>query len=195
MKRLLITGFDPFGGADINPSWEAVRRLPDRIGDWQLTKIEIPTVFGLAAQTVLDTAQDLQPDAIICVGQAGGRDAVTPETYGVNLRHARIVDNAGNQPLAKPIVQGAPATYASTLPVRDMVRAVCQEGLPCRLSYSAGRFVCNDVLYTLLHHYQGTHTKVGFVHVPYLPEQAKDGQPSMTLDEIVQALEIIIEVI
>ena len=195
MKRLLITGFDPFGGADINPSWEAVKRLPDQIGDLQLTKIEIPTVFGLAAQTVLDVARDLQPDAIICVGQAGGRDAVTPELYGVNLRHARIVDNAGNQPLAQPMVQGAPATYASTLPVRDMVRAVCREGLPCRLSYSAGRFVCNDVLYTLLHYYRGTDTKVGFVHVPYLPEQAKDGQPSMTLDEIVQALEIIIEVI
>ena len=195
MKRLLITGFDPFGGADINPSWEAVKHLPDQIGDLQLTKIEIPTVFGLAAQTVLDVARDLQPDAIICVGQAGGRDAVTPELYGVNLRHARIVDNAGNQPLVQPMVQGAPATYASTLPVRDMVRAVCQEGLPCRLSYSAGRFVCNDVLYTLLHHYQGTHTKVGFVHVPYLPEQAKDGQPSMTLADIANALEAAIKVI
>ena len=86
MKRLLITGFDPFGGAAINPSWEAVKHLPDQIGDWQVTKLEIPTVFGLAAQTVLDVARDLQPDAIICVGQAGGRDAVTPELYGVNLR-------------------------------------------------------------------------------------------------------------
>ena len=192
MKRLLITGFDPFGGADINPSWEAVKCLPEQIGDWQLTKLEIPTVFVLAAQTVLDAAQDLQPDAIICVGQAGGRDAVTPEAFGANLRHARIADNAGNQPLATPIVPGAPATYTSTLPVRDMVRAVCQEGLPCRLSYSAGRFVCNDVLYTLLHHFHDTKTKAGFVHVPYLPEQAKEGQPCMTTEKIVEALECMI---
>ena len=195
MKRLLITGFDPFGGADINPSWEAVMRLPDQIGDWQLTKLEIPTVFGLAAQTVLDVAHDLQPEAIICVGQAGGRNSVTPEVYGVNLRHARIADNAGNQPLINPIVQGAPGTIASTLPVRDMVHAVCKQGLPCRLSYSAGRFVCNDVLYTLLHHYRNTHTKVGFIHVPYLPEQAKEGQASMGLENIARALEIMIRTI
>lgn len=195
MKRLLITGFDPFGGAEINPSWEAVKRLPDRIGEWQLTKIEIPTVFAIAAQTVLDAAQDLQPDAIVCVGQAGGRDAVTPETYGVNLRHARIADNAGNQPLATPIVPGAPATYTSTLPVPDMVRAVRKGGLLCRQSFSAGRFVCNDLLYSLLHQYRNTPTKVGFIHVPYLPEQAKEGQSSMSLADIVQALEILIRTI
>ena len=123
MKKLLITGFDPFGGAVVNPSWEAVKRLPDRIGDWQLTKIEIPTVFGLAAQTVLAIGQELQPDAILCIGQAGGREAITPEVYGVNLRHARIADNAGNQPLAVPIIQNAPALYMSTLPVYDIVYA------------------------------------------------------------------------
>ena len=188
MKKLLITGFDPFGGAVVNPSWEAVKRLPDRIGDWQLTKIEIPTVFGLAAQTVLAAAQELQPDAIVCIGQAGGRESITPEAYGVNLRHARIADNAGNQPLAVPIIQNAPASYMSTLPVNDIVHAVRSAGLPCKLSFSAGRFVCNDLLYTLLHHYRGTNTKVGFIHVPFLPEQAKEGQPSMSLDDIVNAL-------
>lgn len=188
MKKLLITGFDPFGGASVNPSWEAVRSLPDQIGEWQLTKIEIPTVFGLAAQTVLDAAQDLAPDAIICVGQAGGRDSVTPEVYGVNLRHARIADNAGNQPLSVPIKQGAPATYPATLPVHKIVRAVQGAGIACKLSYSAGRFVCNDLLYTLLDCYYGTSTKVGFIHVPYLPDQAKQGQPSMELEQIANAL-------
>ena len=192
-STLLITGFDPFGGADINPSWEAVKCLPDQIGDWQLTKLEIPTVFGLAAQTVLNVARELQPDAIICVGQAGGRNAVTPELFGVNLRNARIADNVGNQPLAQPIEQGAPATYASTLPVCDMVHAVRRRGLPCCQSFSAGRFVCNDVLYTLLHYYRDTPTKVGFIHVPYMPEQAKEGQPSMTLGDIVKALETMID--
>lgn len=188
MKKLLITGFDPFGGATVNPSWEAVKLLPDQIGDWQLTKIEIPTVYGLAAQTVLAAAQEFQPDAIVCIGQAGGRESITPEVYGVNLRHARIADNAGNRPLAVPIIQNAPASYVSTLPVNNIVQEVRSAGLPCKLSFSAGRFVCNDVLYTLLHHYRGTNTKVGFIHVPYLPEQAKEGQPSMTLDDIVNAL-------
>ena len=195
MKKLLITGFDPFGGAVVNPSWEAVKRLHDRIGDWQLTKIEIPTVFGVAAQTVLAAAQELQPDAIVCIGQAGGRESITPEAYGVNLRHARIADNAGNQPLAVPIIQNAPASYMSTLPVNDIVHAVQNAGLPCKLSFSAGRFVCNDVLYTLLHHYRGTNTKVGFIHVPFLPEQAKEGQPSMLLDDIVNALDCAINAI
>lgn len=187
-KKLLITGFDPFDGADINPSWEAVKLLPEQIGNWQLTKLEIPTVYGLAAHTVLDAAAHLQPDAILCVGQAGGRDAVTPETYGVNLRHARIADNAGNKPLAAPIVQGAPASYPATVPVHDMIISVRELGIPCKASYSAGRFVCNDVLYTLLHHYQGTDTKVGFVHIPFLPEQAKKGEPCLPLDQSVAAL-------
>ena len=188
MKKLLITGFDPFGGATVNPSWEAVKLLPDQIGDWHLTKIEIPTVYGFAAQTILRIAQELHPDAILCVGQAGGRVAITPEVYGVNLRHARIADNAGNRPLAVPIVQSAHASYTTTLPVNNIVHAVRNAGLPCKLSFSAGRFVCNDLLYTLLHHYRGTNTKVGFIHVPYLPEQAKEGQPSMPLDDIVNAL-------
>ena len=195
MKKLLITGFDPFGGASINPSWEAVKLLPDQIGDWRLTKLEIPTVYGLAAQVVLDAAKELNPDAILCIGQAGGRDAVTPETYGVNLRHARISDNAGNKPLAMPIVQGASASYLATVPLHDMGRAVHAQGIECRASYSAGRFVCNDLLYTLLHHYHGTNTKVGFIHIPYLPEQAENGEPSMRLMDVVKALEATIKVI
>ena len=188
-KKLLITGFDPFGGQSINPAREAVMQLPDVIGDWELTKLEIPTVFGLAAERVLEVAKGLEPDAIVCVGQAGGRDAITPEVLGVNLRHARIADNAGNQPLCKHIVMNAPASYEATVPVREMVSAVRKIGLPCRLSYTAGRFVCNDVMYTLLHRYHGTDTKVGFIHIPYLPEQVKNGEPSMQLAGAVKALE------
>lgn len=188
-KKLLITGFDPFGGQIINPSREVVMRLPDVIGSWQLTKLEIPTVFGLAAEKVLAVAKDLHPDAIVCIGQAGGRAAVTPEVVGVNLRNARIADNAGNMPQNQPVVAGAPASYNATLPVREMVDAVRGIGLPCELSHSAGEFVCNDLLYTLLYHYDGTPTKVGFVHIPYLPEQAKNGEPSMLLEDVVRALE------
>ncbi len=188
MKRLLITGFDPFGGEAVNPSREAVMRLPETIGHYEVTKLEVPTVFGLASETVLAQAEKLCPDAIICVGQAGGRRAVTPEVVAINLREATIPDNAGNRPVNEPIIQGAPAAYFATLPVRDMVEAVKARGLPCALSYSAGAFVCNDLLYTLLHRYHQTDVKVGFIHIPYLPEQAREGTPSLPLEAVVEAL-------
>ena len=195
MPRLLITGFDPFGGEAINPAWEAVRRLPDRIGCWQITPMQIPTVFGEASRKVLEAAQTLCPDVILCVGQAGGRKNVTPEMVGINLRHASIPDNAGSQPQDEPVVPGGPAAYFTTLPVRDMVRAMAQSGLPAAVSYSAGAFVCNDTLYAVLHHLDGSAVRAGFIHVPFLPEQAKDGVPWMTLEDIVRALTLCIETI
>ena len=188
MKKLLITGFDPFGGADRNPSREAVMALPDVIGDSTIIKLEIPTVFGLAAETVLRAATDLRPDTILCVGQAGGRAAITPEVVAINLRDASIPDNRGNQPRNTPVAENAPAAYFSTLPVRAMAEAVKAAGIPCALSYSAGVFVCNDLLYTLLHHYDGTDVRVGFIHIPYLPEQAGEGVPSLPLNETVRGL-------
>ena len=194
MKRILVTGFDPFGGQPVNPAREAVLRLPDTVGGYEITKLEIPTVFGLAAETVLQAASELQPHAILCVGQAGGRAAVTPEVVAINLREASIPDNAGNIPVNTPVVENAPAAYFATLPVRDMVRAVKERGIPCALSYTAGTFVCNDLLYTLLHHYRDTDVRVGFVHIPYLPEQAGEGVPSMELDTVVEALTAMIRV-
>ena len=188
MKKLLITGFDPFGGASVNPAREAVMALPDVVGDYALTKLEIPTVFGLAAETVLQAAEILCPDVILCVGQAGGRAAITPEVVAINLREASIPDNLGYTPQNQPVVAHAPAAYFSTLPVRAMVEGVKAAGIPCSLSYSAGVFVCNDLLYTLLHHYDGTDTRVGFVHIPYLPEQAKEGVASLPLEDAVRGL-------
>ena len=188
MKQLLITGFDPFGGASVNPAREAVMALPDTVGDYALTKLEIPTVFGLAAEKVLQAAEALCPDVILCVGQAGGRAAITPEVVAINLREASIPDNAGNQPKIMPVVENAPAAYFSTLPVRAMAEGVKAAGIPCSLSYSAGVFVCNDLLYTLLHHYDGTDTRVGFVHIPYLPEQAGEGVASLPLEDAVRGL-------
>ena len=195
MKKLLITGFAPFGGEPINPSWEAVKELPDHIGEYQITKMEIPTVFGAAAEKILTLAAELAPDVIISVGQAGGRKAVTPEVIGINLREARIPDNIGNQPVNIPVIPNGPDAYFSTLPVREMVAAICSEEIPAALSYSAGAFVCNDVLYTLLHHYKGTHVRVGFIHVPYLPQQAVNGHPSMSQEQILRALTLAISVL
>ena len=195
MKQLLITGFDPFGGASVNPAREAVMALPDVVGDYALTKLEIPTVFGLAAETVLRAAEAHCPDVILCVGQAGGRAAITPEVVAINLREASIPDNAGNQPKNMPVVENAPAAYFSTLPVRAMAEGVKAAGIPCSLSYSAGVFVCNDLLYTLLHHYDGTDTRVGFVHIPYLPEQAGEGVASLPLEDAVRGLTAAIQAI
>ena len=194
MKKLLITGFDPFGGETVNPAWEAVRRLPDTIGGWRLTKLEIPTVFGAASRKVLDAAREVQPDVILCIGQAGGRKAITPEMVAINLRHARIADNAGQQPQDEPVAQDGPAAYFATVPVRAMAQAAEDAGLPAAVSYSAGTYVCNDLIYHVLHRYNGTDTKACFIHVPFIPEQTED-KPSMELGTIAKALEIAIKAI
>ena len=185
MRKLLITGFDAFGGAGINPSWEAVKLLPDQIGDLEVHKLQIPTVFGLAAETVITKAAEIGPHVILCVGQAGGRDAVTPERIAVNIRDARIPDNAGNQPRGEFVAADGPAAYFATVPVMDMAQAIRDTHIPGTVSNSAGAFVCNDTLYSLLHRYAGTEVKVGFIHVPYLPEQ---GSPSLPLKKTVDAL-------
>lgn len=186
MKKLLITGFDPFGGETVNPAWEAVKRLPDTAGEYVLCKLEIPTVYAAAAQKVLDAARELKPDVILCIGQAGGRNDVTPERIGINLRLARIPDNAGNRPEGEPVVPGSADGYFATVPVDRMAQAIRDAGYPASVSNTAGTFVCNDVLYTVLHACLGTNVRAGFLHVPFLPEQ---GQPSLPLEDTVKALE------
>ena len=186
MKKLLITGFDSFGGQALNPSWEAVKRLPDVIGEYELCKLQIPTLYARAPQLVLEKAGELHPDVILSVGQAGGRDAVTPERIAVNIRDARIPDNGGTLHSGDPIVPGGPAAYFATVPVLAMEAAIREASLPGQVSNSAGAFVCNDTLYGLLHRYAGTATKVGFIHVPWLPEQ---GSPSLPLTDTAAALE------
>lgn len=192
MKRLLITGFDPFGGAGVNPSWEAVKRLPDQIGEFALCKLNIPTVYAEAARMVLEKAEVIGADAVICVGQAGGRDAVTPERIAVNIRDARIPDNAGVLCRGQRVAEDGPAAYFSTMPVEAMSQAIRDIHIPSAVSNTAGTYVCNDVLYTLLNRYHGTAVRVGFIHVPYSPEQ---GSPSLPLEQTVRALIAAIEAI
>ena len=190
-RKLLITGFDPFGGATVNPAWQSVRILPDNIADFTVHKLEIPTVFEKAPATVAEYAQQLQPDVILCIGQAGGRSAVTPERIGVNIRDAKITDNEGNMPKGAFCVPDGPAAYFATVPVMAMADAIQATGLPGQVSNSAGAFVCNDTLYCLLHRYAGTNVKVGFIHVPYAPEQ---GNPSLPVEQTAKALEAAIRV-
>lgn len=185
MKKLLITGFDGFNGQSINPSWEAVKRLPDRIGEYELCKLQIPTLFVQAPWLVLKKAAQIKPDVIISVGQAGGRDAVTPERIAVNIRDARIADNSGIIHSGERIDPNGPAAYFSTLPVEAMAQAIRDAHIPGAVSNTAGTFVCNDVFYSVLHHFAGTSVRAGFIHVPQLPEQ---GSPSLELERTVAAL-------
>ncbi len=194
-KKLLITGFEPFGKDIINSSWEAVSRLEDRIGDYDLTKLLLPTVFGKAAERVLEEAEMLCPGVILCIGQASGRSAVTPEMVAVNLRYASMEDNAGNKPQDEPVVQGGDVAYFASVPVRKMVDALKANDISGTVSYSAGTYVCNDLFYTLRHYYEGTETRVGFIHVPCLPEQVKEQASGMPLETTVRALSIVIEVL
>ena len=188
MKTLLITGFDPFGGETVNPSWEAVSLLPDSIGSVRLIKLLLPVVFREAAVKVLAAAEEYHADHILCIGQAGGRKAVTPEFAALNVRAARIPDNSGNQPLADRIAENGPDGLFATVPVAQMAEAIRAAGLPGEVSYHAGTFVCNDVLYSVLHHFQETSVTAGFIHVPFIPEQAGEDKPSLPLQDIVRAL-------
>lgn len=193
MKNLLITGFEPFGGEIINPSWDAVCRLPDVIGDYKLTKLLIPVVFGESASKVIDVARATSPDVILCIGQAGGRDAITPEMVGINLRYARIPDNSGNEPRDEKILNDGENAYFTTLPARKIAEEISKKGIVSKVSYSAGAYVCNDVIYSLLAEFKETNTRVGFIHVPYSHEQNKS--PSMSIDDIIKGLIIAIETI
>ena len=198
--KMLVTGFTPFGGEQINPSWEAARRLPDRIGGAELIKHEIPTEFDASGAALHKLLTELRPDAVLCVGQAGGRAAITPERVAINLMDARIPDNAGFQPVDQPVVPGGPAAYFATLPVRRMAEAIEKAGLPAQISNTAGTYVCNCLLYTLLHtaavEYPGM--PGGFIHVPYALEQLPgkpEGTPGLALQQIARGLSCAIEAI
>lgn len=186
MKKLLMCGFEPFGGENINPSWTAVSQIADEVGEFKIYKLLLPVVFGEAAEIAINKAEEIAADAVLCIGQAGGRSAITPELVGINLRYAKIPDNAGNKPCDEPIIKGGPDAYFSTLPVRRMVEAIKAVGVMADVSYSAGAYVCNDLLYTLLSHFEGSEVRVGFVHIPYSPEQKKE--PCIDICDVVKGL-------
>ena len=181
MKTLLITGFDPFDGGRINPSWEAVRLLPDRIGEFVLCKLPLPTVYASAPALVLEKAEEIRPDVILSVGLARTRDAETPERIAGNIREAKIPDNAGVFHSGQRIAPIGPAAYFSPLPAERMAEAIRAAGIPASVSNTAGTYVCNDVLYNILHRYDGTSVRCGFVHVPQIPEQEEPGLPLETI--------------
>lgn len=197
MKTVLITGFEPFGGEQINPSWEVVSRLDNAIiRGCRVVARQLPCVFG-ESLSVLNAAIDaLSPTLVLAVGQAGGRSDITVERVAINVDDARIADNKGQQPVDMPIVIDGPAAWFSTLPIKAMVSAMREAGVPASVSQTAGTFVCNHVMYGLLHKLSGlSEVKGGFIHIPYLPQQAAahPGAPSMAAETVRQALEIAIE--
>ncbi|MBX9900430.1 MAG: pyroglutamyl-peptidase I [Burkholderiaceae bacterium] len=188
MKRILLTGFDPFGGEKINPSWEIAKSLDGmKIGkSAQIISRQLPCEFGTSLHLLEAALRELQPSMVICLGQAGGRAEMSLERIAINLDDARIPDNAGAQPIDNTIIPDAPAAYFSTLPIKAMMQSLQKQGIPAAISQTAGTYVCNHVFFGLMH-VATTHQcieKAGFVHIPYLPSQAiKFPQaPSMSFD-------------
>jgi len=196
--KILVTGFDPFGGEPTNPAIESVKRIDDNIEGAEIIKLEIPTVFHKAADVVEEKIKEINPDVILSIGQAGGRYDITVERVAINQDDARIEDNEGNQPIDVVIREdGAPA-YFSTLPIKAMVEEIKKENVPASVSNTAGTFVCNHIMYQDLYLAEKYgNIKAGFIHVPFLPEQVLDKKDtaSMSLDNIVKGLNAAIRAI
>ena len=192
-SSVLVTGFDPFGGSAVNPSWQAVHALHGReIAGHTVIGGELPTVFGASIRRLEELMRQHRPALVLCTGQAGGRGALSLERVAINVDDARIADNAGARPIDVPIVADGPAAYFTSLPIKAMLQSLLDAGVRAEVSQTAGTFVCNHTFYGLMHlltqpEWQGV--RGGMVHVPFLPEQ---GQPSMRLDEIVRGLEVAI---
>ena len=196
--KVLVTGFNPFGGEKINPALEAVKRLPSEIAGAEIATLEIPTVFIKSGRALESGIKELQPDIVICVGQAGGRSIIAIEKVAINLAEARIKDNEGNQPTDRKIKEDGENAYFTSLPAKAMVMNIRKNGIPANISYTAGTFVCNDIMYTLLYLIDKKYPGIrgGFIHVPYVPEQTvgkPDGTPSMSLGMIRDGLTYAIE--
>lgn len=193
--KIIVTGFDPFGGETINPSIECVKALPE-IEGVELIRLELPTVFKESAKRLNEVINDVKPDAVLSVGQAGGRPGITMERVAINVDDARIPDNISQQPIDETIQTEGEAAYFTTLPIKRIVKAIREAGISAEVSNSAGTFVCNHIMYQSL--FAATKAdkpfKAGFMHIPFIPEQTTD-KPSLPLEESTRALQIAIETI
>lgn len=194
---VLLTGFEPFNNATVNPAWEAVRTLDGWSEDgFVVHGRQLPCVFGESNRVLCAAIEELRPDVVIAVGQAGGRAELSVERVAINVDDAPIKDNSCRQLVDTAVVEGGPVGYFSTLPIKAIVRALRDAGLPASVSQTAGTFVCNHVFYGLMHHVEGTGIRAGFIHIPYLPRQAAafPGAPSMALDDMVEGLRVAVRV-
>ncbi|MBU5228286.1 pyroglutamyl-peptidase I [Clostridium senegalense] len=195
--KVLITGFDPFGGEKVNPALEAVKLLPNVIAGAEVIKLEIPTVFRKSVMHIDEAIKMNNPDIVIAVGQAGGRFGINPERVAINIDDARIKDNIGNQPIDIEIEKDGKEAYFSNLPIKAMVKKMNDNGIPAGVSNTAGTFVCNHVMYGILYLIDKKYSNIkgGFIHVPYIPNQviSKPNTPCMSLNDISKGLELCIE--
>ena len=195
--KVLITGFDPFGGEKINPALEAVKKLPDTIAGAEIIKLEIPTVFRKSLEKIEENIIKHNPDIVISIGQAGGRAEITPERVAINIDDARIPDNEAKQPIDIPIFEDGENAYFSNLPIKAMVKETKEGGIPASISNTAGTFVCNHVMYGILYMAAKKYPNIrgGFIHVPYIPSQVLDkpNTPSMSLKDIAKGLELCVK--
>lgn len=192
--KMLLTAFEPFGGECINPGFEAIQLIPDKIGNTEIVKAVIPTAFETSIETVISFIEKEKPDIVLSIGQAGGRKDITVERIAINIDDARIPDNEEKQPVDQPIVVDGPAAYFSNLPIKAMVQAIVKAEIPASVSNTAGTFVCNHLMYGVLHYLKehNPQARGGFIHVPFLTKQAanRDGAvPSMSLEHIVRGIE------
>ncbi|MEW8973168.1 MAG: pyroglutamyl-peptidase I [Tissierellaceae bacterium] len=196
--KVLITGFDPFGGEKINPAYEAVKGLKDNINGAEIVKREIPTVFKKSILKLEKEIEEEKPDIVICVGQAGGRYDITIERVAINIDDARIKDNEGNEPIDEKIFEDGENAYFASIPIKNMVQGIRDLGVPASISNSAGTFVCNHIMYGLLYLIDKKYPNIrgGFIHVPFLPEQVIDKRntASMSIEDITKALETAIKI-
>lgn len=193
MKSLLITGFDPFAHYIVNPSWKAVQALPEIVGNYQLYKLMLPNIFDLEAKILLEEAGRVKPDVILLCGMNSGSTRLQLNLAALNIRDAFLEDNLGHRPWGVPIQEGAPAAYFATIPVHEIVRSLRAQKLPVQLEFASGGYVCNEIFYRAAHAYAGTTTKVGFVHVPLLPEMVMDENMALPLEKTTKVLQAIIK--
>lgn len=193
MPTLLLTAFDPFAHYTLNPSWEAVKALPETINNYHIHKLRLPNIFNLAPRLLLEEAERVQPDVILLTGMNSGSTDVEINLAALNIKDAFIEDNMGRRPWNEPILADAPAAYFATIPVHEIVRSLRAQKLPVQLEFASGGYVCNEIFYRAAHAYAGTTTKVGFVHVPLLPEMVMDENMALPLEKTTKVLQAIIK--
>lgn len=197
--KILVTAFDPFGGESVNPSYEVLKNLKDNIEGAEIIKLQVPTAFYVSVEKAIEKIKEVNPDAVLSIGQAGGRYDISVERVAINIDDARIPDNMGQQPIDIPIDPEGPPAYFATIPIKEIVEAIKKENLPASVSNSAGTYVCNHLMYGILNyiHKNKLNIKAGFIHIPYLPEQVleKPNTPYMSLSDMVKAIETAIKVI
>ncbi|MBS4538293.1 pyroglutamyl-peptidase I [Clostridium sp. D2Q-11] len=195
--KVLITGFNPFGGEKINPAWKAVKNMKNEIAGAEIVKVQVPTVFGDSIEKLSQAIEMEKPDITLCIGQAGGRFEISVERVAINIDDARIPDNKGNQPIDTAVFEDGKEAYFAKLPIKAMVKEAREKNIPAAVSNTAGTFVCNHIMYGLLYIIDKNYPdmKGGFVHVPFIPEQVMDKKntPSMSLDDITKGLEYLVK--